>query len=413
MNYSLATPPTSPIRQNNGEKIWPSTYRDNFITGVITQSGTITKEVKSAPDTSLLTPPVSPTKEKINSQERQIEIDYQEHVPRTNDESSGTVEDIQLLYQGNSIEQLDGADVRAEQNFSSEPCYLSQRETPKAKGNTVPKDTLNLCSDDDSITQERENSSVQTFSSKTQNSRPLTSLPLSRRPMLTTPIQGRRCLTHLQRSYTSPDRFVAQRSPPDDDMVTSFKVGKSTEKLSDAEKITRSQSASPDPFSTHIPHIEPLSQTHVRAPTSNLVHDRRVSPNSIGMLGLHQFNDVPQRQVSSGTVWCVGGPGAVTDSRIGVSDGRGGLLRRGTNAPLYGNLFTSRADAASVLNTHERRIALAANLDQSRRVIAVNNSLGDSAQIVATSQFPVAEKTVWRNNEWAVEGSIKRMFSSC
>ena len=412
MTYGLATPPTSPIRPKNGKKLWPSTLKNNNISEFITEYGIITKE-ENAHDISILTPPASPTKEINSPKERQIRLSYQKDVPDNDDESSDTDEDTQLLHLDHSIEQLDGIDIRGEQTSKGESFYLSERESSHDISSTNPRESLHLCSDIDIVAQERESCSAQIFSSKTQRNRPLTPLPLRRRPMLSTTVQSRQCLANLQRLYTSPDRFVAQRSPPDNDIVTSFKIGKSTDKLCNAERITRSQNAGPNPFSTHIPHIVPLSRTRVGVPTSNLRYERRVSQYSVGMLGLHQFNDAPQRQVSGGTVWCVGGPGAVTDSSIGVSDGRGGLLRSGTNAPLYGNLFTSRADAASILNAHERRIALAANLDQSRRVLAVNDSFGDNAQIVAHSQLPVAGKIIWRDNEWTAEGNTKSMFSSC
>lgn len=412
MNYGLATPPTSPIRQKNVEKFWPETSKGNTITKSITQSGIVIKG-EDPHDISLLTPPASPTKDITSPQEGRPKLYYQTIVPNSDDQSSGTDEDVRLLNQDHSIGQLDGTDVLSKQTSNSASSCLSDRDVLPTIGSKNLGESLRFPLDESIITQKEKDCFAQISSLKTQRSRPLTPFSLRRTPMLATPVQSRGCPASLQRSYTSPDRFIAQRSPPDDDIVTSFKVGKPTDKLSDAEKITRSQSTGPDPFSTHIPHIVPLSQSRVRAPISNLGHERLVSQNNIGMLGLHQLNDIPQRQVSGGTVWCVGGPGAVTDPRIGVSDGRGGLLRSGTNAPLYGNLFTSRADAASVLNAHERRVALAADLDQSRRTITVNKKWGDNAQPVTHNRLPIANKTTWRDNEWAVEGNIKRMFSSC
>jgi hypothetical protein len=54
---------------------------------------------------------------------------------------------------------------------------------------------------------------------------------------------------------------------------------------------------------------------------------------------------------------------------MGISNGRGGILGSGTNAPLYKSMFLSRADPEAELEAYECRLALAFDVDQGDRVL--------------------------------------------
>jgi hypothetical protein len=59
----------------------------------------------------------------------------------------------------------------------------------------------------------------------------------------------------------------------------------------------------------------------------------------------------------------------VSDTVVGVSTGRGGMLGSGTNAPLYTSTFLNRADPEAELEAYERRLALALDVDQTNRIL--------------------------------------------
>ena len=435
--YGLATPPTSPSCQNTGIISWPlASLKDTVIRSTTKKRDTL-RFNEDDRGLSSVTPPASPIKEKRFTQEKQITSILSENESASDTELSDTDEENNSLLPSHPDQQVDGADYAATYPAKHKQICRSDELQPLNLSTTKPLSgrtehdssvgyhdleapysvihtNLNrfseICLHDTNETQNTTATPASVTRPRKDSGKPLSSLPVRRRPIQTAPAKGGYCTMKFQCSRTSPDRFIAQRSQPND-VITSFKVGKSTDKLSDAERITRSQNAGPDPFSSHIPQIIPLNRTRTRPSNPNVMHERRISPNNIGILGLHQFNSISQRQISSGTIWHVGGPGAATDSRIGVSNGRGGLLRSGTNAPLYGNLFTSRADATSVLDAHERRIALAVSLDQSRRVVESSRNPDSNVKVIAHGQASIAEETVWRDNEWIREGNTKGLFN--
>ena len=385
---------------------------------------------------SNLTPPASPTKEEYVFQEKGIKSHLSRDGSFTDDGFSEGDKNNVFSFLTCPNRQIDGADDGGQHHVNyrtalhsneRQPLHSSSMETlqeqlghihsvEKRDSESSYLDIFqasirlsDLCSDSNSEVRETEAFSMRIAGQGKGSSKRLSPLPIRRRPIRNAPAQARHPVTKLQRSHTSSDRFVAQRSIADD-VTISFKIGKPMDKLSDAERIMRSQSAGPDPFSSYVPHIVPLARARTRSPNPNMLGERRISPNSIGVLGLQQYNNISLRQVSGGAVWHVGGPGAVTDPRIGVYSGRGGLLKSGTNAPLYGNLFTSRADAASVLDAHERRIALAASLDQSRRIVELSSEPDKKTTSATHCHISAAEDTVWRNNEWIREGNIKSLF---
>jgi meiosis-specific APC/C activator protein AMA1 len=108
--------------------------------------------------------------------------------------------------------------------------------------------------------------------------------------------------------------------------------------------------------------------------------------------------------VSLGSAWTVGGLAPLS---IGVSNGRGGLIGSGTNAPLYTTSFSSAAPKVEEdRDKHEGRLAKALELDRIRRVFDFAD-ISISPERVFTGKRKHAESesmTVWSGTEWVMEG---------
>jgi hypothetical protein len=213
------------------------------------------------------------------------------------------------------------------------------------------------------------------------------------------------------RSASSPLRpSIGSRRPP---AVTreSFELNKPAERL-DLNQLGRGGRVN-DPFSRRLrrsgrlnDELRGLREAHsliigrasAHRRVANLVH-RRVS-STLGA-----------RQVSTGAVWNVGGPSAVSDTVIGVSTGRGGMLGSGTNAPLYTSTFLNRADPDAELEAYERRLALAMDVDQADRILQHSPTVSRSH---STKSGAVAShmKHTWRDSAWIKDGVTPRLSSA-
>jgi hypothetical protein len=209
---------------------------------------------------------------------------------------------------------------------------------------------------------------------------------------------------------SAPDRYIGSRRPL---AVTreSFKLNKPAERLDSNQPGRRGCHVS-DPFSRRLrrsgrlnDELRGLREAHsliigrasAHRRVSNLVH-RRVS-STLGA-----------RQVSTGAVWNVGGPSAVSDTVIGVSTGRGGMLGSGTNAPLYASTFLNRADPEAELEAYERRLALAMDVDQADRILQHSPAL---ARFHDTKSGGVVThmKHTWRDSAWIKDGLATCLYS--
>ena len=110
------------------------------------------------------------------------------------------------------------------------------------------------------------------------------------------------------------------------------------------------------------------------------------------------------RRVSPGAVWAVGGASAASDTVVGVPTGRGSVLGRGTNAPLYTSMFLSRSDPEAELEAYERRLALAFDVDQAGRVLnhtappSATSSVQETTGKVSARGTPTRHE--WKDNAW-------------
>ena len=92
----------------------------------------------------------------------------------------------------------------------------------------------------------------------------------------------------------------------------------------------------------------------------------------------------------------------------GISDGRGGMLGSGTNAPLYTTSFSaSRPKAQEDFEKHEDRLAQALDIDRTQRVFEFRDPLATPPATPFDSRFKrhiFDTKTTWNGTEWVLGG---------
>lgn len=206
------------------------------------------------------------------------------------------------------------------------------------------------------------------------------------------------------------DRFIPERRPIDDS-TENYRLSKSPEQLNASERLLRRQQGTLDPFRQRPRRTIPLplaTSVNVRAVTN------RRTANTV--LSVRRPQADTTRQVSNAAVWGIGAIARLGNSVEGVHDGYGGLLGRGTNAPLYSSQFLARNDKSWEMELHERRLALAFEIDQSSRMLHPPASPESPAPGTSSPSSPhsparlpsssAREPVTWRDNEWTRPGSV-------
>ena len=229
--------------------------------------------------------------------------------------------------------------------------------------------------------------------------------------------RGIRRETGLRTPSTSPDRFISSRSDPQDVSKT-FRLSKLPEQLSSAEKFLRHRSATPDPFG-------PLAIRRIREARINATGNTepRTLPSRTRTIGITNVQHPPQdplatqnRQASAGAVWNVGGGSQANMSGPvrGISDGRGGFVSSGSNAPLFTSHFFDEDTLEQDNSQLESRLAVALDIDQTRRILAISRSPAQGRSVstgsIGTKRRYVCfePRTRWMNGQWVQEGSRLR-----
>lgn len=212
-------------------------------------------------------------------------------------------------------------------------------------------------------------------------------------------------------STSSPDRYISVRHNSQDPS-RSFRLGKPPHLLSDAEKLLRNESATPDPFVSGSPRR--VRRGRSVAPGS---FDRSASPSESRSVSNPDVLSIPHpsvpssrlRQASVGAVWNIGGGVSHPHGPVqGVSDGRGGLIGSGTNAPLYTAKFLEKGGSEEDRETFEDRLAAALDIDRTRRTLDCTRPQARQRRASGTKRkredFP--SRTQWKYGEWTREGDI-------
>ena len=252
---------------------------------------------------------------------------------------------------------------------------------------------------------------------------PLTPVPFSpvsatgHREIRTPRGRGIRREKGLRTPSRSPDRFISSRCTPQDASKT-FRLSKLPEQLSSAEKLLRHRSATPDPFG-------PLAVRRIREARINATGNTepRTVLSRTHTIGTTNVQHPPQdplaiqnRQASAGAVWNVGGGSQANMSGPvrGISDGRGGFVSSGSNAPMFTSHFFDEDTLEQDNGQLESRLAVALDIDQTRRILDISRS-PVRGRSVSTGSIGMKRKYVyfeprtrWMNGQWVQEGSRLR-----
>jgi meiosis-specific APC/C activator protein AMA1 len=232
-------------------------------------------------------------------------------------------------------------------------------------------------------------------------STPLSS-PVRRPPTL------RNYATSRPRPSRTPDRFVFDRNL-DVQPRERFMLSSPPQDLNAHDRWSRRQSYAHDAFGsrTKTTRDSNLSKSPVRhqaSRTPRLFMSSRVNP-----LGL--ITPESPRDISQGAVWNVGGPSSASpsDGVRSISNGRGGHITSGTNAPMFRSDFSNCAhDDSEFLHIHGKRLSTAMGLDQANRVLDQGSGLLTPAQSPEAETARSFSPSVWQNNEWTKPGSPPR-----
>ncbi|KAF2762079.1 WD40 repeat-like protein [Pseudovirgaria hyperparasitica] len=199
------------------------------------------------------------------------------------------------------------------------------------------------------------------------------------------------------------DRFIPARRSPNSS-TESFFTSKPTSALTDPERLHRRASGTPNPFARQLRRSSRLT---------NQLRALRQSQNRPNVRNNSFTASRPSvttpRQISDGAIWQVGGSAVAGDSVVGISTGQGGLLGSGTNAPLYTSKFLQKADPESELETYERRLAAAFDIDQSCRILGATNA---SDALASTSRGCTPDPSVAGGTAFGQDGLWKAFLDA-
>ncbi len=109
--------------------------------------------------------------------------------------------------------------------------------------------------------------------------------------------------------------------------------------------------------------------------------------------------DATDRPVDTSPAWTVGLGGTA------VNNGRGQLVRSGTNAPLFRTTFpTAKPQSEEELDKHSARLAAALGLDRAQRVL----ELSAPVHREGGCSKPGYVRTHWTGTEWVNEGPVPK-----
>ena len=220
-----------------------------------------------------------------------------------------------------------------------------------------------------------------------------------------------RCVTE-ERS-PSNDRFVADQFRHGD-ISRSFRLTKLPQDLNESEKVLRHASASPDPFG---PSKSPNMRERGGRKPRNVgrpIRWHRLSPNVVGdsnsiSLGQDSLR-AQRRQASPGAVWNIGGGvyNAPNGPVRAVSDGRGGFISSGSNAPMFSAQFFRNSNNVDDAESLGNRVAMALDIDRVSRTLNISRrtrqARSASTGSIGLSQLDylrtTGQKANWINGEW-------------
>ena len=176
--------------------------------------------------------------------------------------------------------------------------------------------------------------------------------------------------------FNSPDRYLASRAL-DLDRGTAYRLGRPVATMTPRERRDRRRDYNAEPFRSTSGSRSRSTFRRTETTTSprrilsqstpSFVHGNTPSPVHVDAAVAPET----PRQISIGAIWNVGGTLAARITPLtGVSDGHGGLLSSGSNAPMFTSHFIDRNTSDYYRQRHENRVALALDIDPTGRILA-------------------------------------------
>lgn len=213
-------------------------------------------------------------------------------------------------------------------------------------------------------------------------------------------------LRHCERSATprqrqsmagvlqTPDRFIPPRrsTPTKEKLLLSKPAVKRLEISSRGPQQSRQDT---DPFG---PLPSRNSRTNDRFATTRRPALESQTTSSIGSRLSPDGLAINRRAISTGAVWSVGGT-IVTEGVASVTDGRGGRVTSGTNAPHHTSDFLRRQSPSEEEVVHGQRLALAMNIDESTGLFKTPSSASSTTPSSRRSFSDSGNgRRAWMNN---------------
>jgi hypothetical protein len=223
--------------------------------------------------------------------------------------------------------------------------------------------------------------------------------------------------TSLSPIRESLDRFIPGRRSPTESR-DSLHLTKRLFDLPDGDKVIQRQYAARDPFSPPIRNVTLVEEQYrqLQTPRRSSSASNILSPSTLGT-GFSR-NAPNTRSVSQGAVWSVGGSAAASESAQGISTGRGVRMASGTNAPLYSTIFLTGPDPEADVEAHERRLALALDVDQKSRILSPTQSSASSSSSrlpknspsESSGRRPYHGHPIWKDAQWNKNDASPSLF---
>lgn len=214
------------------------------------------------------------------------------------------------------------------------------------------------------------------------------------------------------RSPASPDRFIPKRDYSIDPPSTPFRVSKPPQVLSRRERFLRRRVPGYDPFLPTVrrPPNFP-GQSSIPTRLRQRLHQRPGLVTNSMFTGRGHSDFL--RQVSSASVWGIGGTSAIiSDSASVATDGLRHDAGRSTIAPNYVAGFLIRRTAADDHKKHESRLAIALDIDPTTRILSTSISRRENRPSPTSADHERYAPFVWKDNSWkkAEQNSCKFAF---
>ena len=100
----------------------------------------------------------------------------------------------------------------------------------------------------------------------------------------------------------------------------------------------------------------------------------------------------------------------VTEGIASITNGRGGRVTSGTNAPHYAADFLRKNSPSEDEVTHSRRLAIAMEIDRAARMLVHSSPLSTTPSPVDDGS-PVSSPRMWKDGRWQQGGGLTRAYS--